>query len=519
LDGQDVRTFSSDGLHIGNVTFIGGRGDHVWAVGQLGFAIFDGRRFHTIVGESDAEFKGISGVVETDNGDFWSNQSTGVARIPAAEVASRMHDVPHELRYQLFDFRDGVPGSATPIGPLPAAVLAGDGRIWMSGSNGTYWVDPARMYRNPIPPPVTIEGIYAGNTRYDPSAMSRLPVLPSNVRIEYTALSLSVPERVRFRYLLEGVDDGWQDAGTRRTAYYTKLPPGQFRFHVIACNNDGVWNQTGSVALIAVPSAFFQTSWFMALCVCAVGGLLWGAYLLRMRSIAAQLNGRLEVRVAERTRIARELHDTLLQSFQGLMLRLQVVNKLLPEGKAKEQLEKTLERGDQAIAEGRSAVLDLRSCAFTVNNLSEAVNAAGNELSGENRAAFDLVVEGPPRDLQPIIRDELYCIAREALRNAFTHARALHIEAEISYGQREFRLRVRDDGEGIPPEILEQGRPGHYGLPGIRERARQIGAELTVWSRAGSGTEIELRLPASIAYGTSPLRFRFRAFRRKWSET
>jgi signal transduction histidine kinase len=228
---------------------------------------------------------------------------------------------------------------------------------------------------------------------------------------------------------------------------------------------------------------------------------------------------RLEERVNERTRLARDLHDTLLQSFHGLMLRFQVVSKLLPEGKAKEQLEKTLERADQAIAEGRSAVYDLRSSATTTNDLSEALNAVGNELSAEDAAEFGLVVEGPPRDLHPIIRDELYRISREALRNSFRHARARHIEAEISYGERAFRLRIRDDGQGIPAEILEKGREGHYGLPGIRERARQIGAKLTIWSRAGSGTEIELSLGGSIAYVTSARRARFRLFGKKVDDT
>jgi signal transduction histidine kinase len=195
------------------------------------------------------------------------------------------------------------------------------------------------------------------------------------------------------------------------------------------------------------------------------------------------------------------------------MLRLQVVHKLLPEGKAKEQLEKTMERADQAIAEGRSAVYDLRSSATATNDLSEAVDAVGNELSVDNEAAFSLLVEGPPRNLHPIIRDEIYRISREALFNAFKHAGARHIEAEISYGERVFRLRIRDDGEGIPAEILEQGHPGHYGLPGIRERAKQVGAELTIWSRARMGTEIELSLAGSIAYRTPPSRFRL--FRKK----
>jgi signal transduction histidine kinase len=394
-------------------------------------------------------------------------------------------------------------------------VQAGNGLIWISRSDGVYWVDPAHVYKNPTPPPVMIEAIYEGDQRFSAFGSSRLSKLPQNVRIEYTALSLSIPERVRFRYQLEGYDKGWQDVGTRRAAYYPKLPPGHFRFHVIAANNDGVWNQTGAVAEIVVPPAFYQTAWSEALCAFAGLALLWGLYRYRVHQIAQEFNMRLEVRVSERNRLARDLHDTLLQSFHGLMLHFQVVSRLLPEGRAKEELETTLERADVAIAEGRSAVYDLRSSATATNDLAEALNAVGSELSNDNAAVFNLMVEGQTRELHPIIRDEIYRLSREALSNAFRHAHAHHIEAEISYGSHAFRLRIRDDGEGIPTEVLDQGRAGHFGLPGMRERAKQIGAELTIWSRPGTGTEIDLSLAGTIAYGTSPRRSRFRLFRKK----
>jgi signal transduction histidine kinase/ligand-binding sensor domain-containing protein len=515
FDGREATTYTTDGLHIGNVTFIGGTGDRLWAVGQLGFALYDGTKFRTIVGDADTAFRGITGIAVTKDGEFWLNQASGVARIPAAEVMSRAKDLNHKLQYELFDFRDGVPGSATTTEPVPSAVVTEDGRIWMNGANGTHWVDPARIYRNLVPPPVSIEAIYADDTRYDRSETFRLPVLPSNVRIEYTALSLSMPERVRFRYRLEGVDSDWQDAGTRRAAYYTRIPPGHFRFQVIASNNDGVWNETGAVATIVVPPAFFQTTWFLALCLCAAFGLLWVAYTLRLRQLSTQMYGRLEERVAERTRIARELHDTLLQSFQGLMLRIQVIDDLLPEGKAKDQLELILDRGDRAIAEGRKAVYDLRSQATSTNDLDQAINSLGEELAAQHSATFHLLVEGAARNLNPTIRDEVYRITREGLRNAFSHAHAHHIETEIAYGQRTFRVRVRDDGGGIQSETLHDGRPGHFGLPGMRERAGQLGGQLDIWSKPGVGTEVELTVAGSVAYGTSLRRPLFRWFRKK----
>lgn len=224
---------------------------------------------------------------------------------------------------------------------------------------------------------------------------------------------------------------------------------------------------------------------------------------------------RLEERVNERTRVARDLHDTLLQSFQGLMLRLQVVQDLLPEGRAKEEFEQTLLRADQAIAEGRSAVSGLRSPAAVTHDLAQAVRALGDELATEESAAFRLVVEGSAKELRPVIRDELYRIVREGLRNAFRHAGANQVETEIAYGDRAFRLRIRDDGQGIPPQLMEEGRPGHYGLAGMRERAKQIGGELSIWSGASAGTEIELTLAGSIAYVAPAGRPLLRLFRKK----
>jgi signal transduction histidine kinase len=230
----------------------------------------------------------------------------------------------------------------------------------------------------------------------------------------------------------------------------------------------------------------------------------------RVRKLTeAQLTLRFEERLSERTRIARELHDTLLQSFQALMLHFQTVNDLLPPGKAKEALEKVLDRADKAIVEGRDAIQNLRSSTTTTNELAKALTALGEELAGTGdggigSATFRVSIEGMPRDLHPILRDDIYRIAREALRNAFRHAQASKIEAEITYGERALRLRIRDDGKGIDPKLLDAGRDRHWGLSGMRERAQEIGAQLDMWSEIGAGTEVELRIPGSVAYGTSP---------------
>ena len=487
----------------------------IWAGGAGGLVLIDRGHFRVIRPAALDSLEDVTGIVDAGSDGLWLNTAGGVIHVSRDEADRALRYSSYRFQSERFDSFDGLPGQTQAVDPFPKAIQGTDGRIWFAATRGVAWVDPKNIPRNAVPPPVSITSVSADRSRYPRWADLRLPAHTSNVQIDYSALSLSVPERVRFRYKLDGIDTGWQDVGTRREAYYSNLGPGPYQFRVIACNNDGVWNEAGASFDFSIAPAYYQTAWFRASCAAAFLALLWALYRFRLHQIAREFNVRLEERVSERTRLARDLHDTLLQSFHGLMLRFQAVSKLLPEGKAKEQLEQTLERADQAIAEGRSAVYDLRSSTTETNELSEALNAVGNELSKDNAAEFSLVVEGEARDLHPIIRDEFYRIAREALSNAFKHAHARHVEAEIEYGERVFRLRIRDDGEGIPAEILDQGRPGHYGLPGIRERARQVGSDLTIWSRAHSGTEIDLSLAASIAYGRPPRHARFQRFRKK----
>jgi len=252
----------------------------------------------------------------------------------------------------------------------------------------------------------------------------------------------------------------------------------------------------------------YQTTWFQASCAAAFLGLLWALYRYRLHQIAQEFNARLDARVNERTRIARDLHDTLLQSFHGLMFRFQAARNMLPRRpeEAMQALDGALERTEQAIAEGRDAIHGLRASTVAINELAQAVRALGDELASRDSthgaARFHVVVEGPPRDLHPILRDEIYAIAREAVRNAFRHAQAHNIEADIRYSGSLLQLRIRDDGKCIDPEVVAEGRAGHYGVPGMRECAKRIGGKLDVWTGIGAGTEIELSIPGSIAYGT-----------------
>ncbi|HUO27679.1 MAG TPA: triple tyrosine motif-containing protein [Bryobacteraceae bacterium] len=500
------------------VTAFAERAPHeIWAGGEGGLVLIDRGHFRAIRPALDTF--DVMGIVDAGSDGLWLSTAEGVIHISREEADRALQNPSYHFQFERFDSSDGLPGQ-TPqtyshTNPYPTAIQGTDGRIWFTATRGVAWVDPKNIPRNALPPPVSITSVSADGSRYPGLASLRLPAHTANVQIDYSALSLSVPERVRFRYKLDGIDKGWQDVGTRREAYYNNLGPGSYQFHVIACNNDGVWNETGASFDFAIAPAYFQTRWFQASCAAAFLVLLWALYRLRLHQIAREFNVRLEERVGERTRLARDLHDTLLQGFQGLMLRLQALDALLPLGEAKEELEQTLDRADQVVTESRKAVHDLRLSTVVSNDLARAVRAMGDELSSENSATFGFLMEGRVHELHPIVRDEVYRITREALRNAFSHSRAQHIEAEMIFAERLFRLRIRDDGEGIAPAILEDGRPGHYGLRGMRERAAEIGAKLEIWSGMGAGTEIDLRVPGSIAYGKRAGRSRLRLFREK----
>ena len=516
-DGQIRASYSTaDGLGEGRVYDLRFDGDGaLWAATEGGLSRLKNGRIATLTHKNGLPCDAVHATIEDDDHSVWLYLACGMVRIPRSELDAWLADSNRTIQATVFDSSDGVRSRAIVPTTKPAAAKSADGKLWFVTEGGVNVVDPRHLPFNQLPPPVHIEQITADRKTYSGDARQRLPPLVRDVEIDYTALSFVVPEKIQFKYKLEGHDREWQEAGNRRQAFYTDLPPRNYRFRVMASNNSGVWNEAGASLDFSVAPAYYQTTWFRAAIAAFVLALLWGLYRLRLYQVAREYNMRLEERVSERTRMARDLHDTLLQSFQGLMLRLQLVDDLLPEGRAKKELEQTLERADQAIAEGRSTVYDLRSSTTVTNELPEAVKALGEELATRDSAAFHLVLEGETRNLHPIVRDEIYRIAREALRNAFSHSRARNIETELTYRERVFRLRIRDDGVGMPSEILEGGRPGHYGLPGMRERARQIGGKLEIWSGARTGTEIELSVPGSIAYSTPAERSLLGLFRKK----
>lgn len=452
-----------------------------------------------------------------DDGSLWLYTACGLVHIAAADLQSWAAEVGDAKSGQsrvpmtVLDDSDGVRSFDFLSTFAPHIARTPDGRLWLTAVDGLTVVDPHHTPFNKLPPPVHVERLVADRTPYESSAPLQLPPRVRDLEVSYTALSLVAPEKIQFRYMLVGRDREWQEAGNRRSAFYTDLPPGSYQFHVIASNNSGVWNTKGAALDFSIAPAYWQTTWFRALCVLAFLGFLWALYELRLRQVKRVFNMTLEARVGERNRVARELHDTLLQSFQGLLLRFRTVHALFstrPE-EARRILEGALDDAREALTEGRQAVQGLRSSAADSQEFEEAIRTLAEELATEaargHTVELRLNVEGTSRALRPLIRDEIYRIASEALRNAYRHAEASRIEVHLDYGERRFELRVRDNGKGIDPEfIADAALAGHFGLRGMRERAKEIGGKFTIWSAPGSGTELELSVPGAMAYGSTP---------------
>jgi signal transduction histidine kinase/ligand-binding sensor domain-containing protein len=512
LDGGQVRTYgAADGLQIGNVMANYSLRTGHWFGGEFGLARFDGERFYGVQSAPELPLDGITGIVETVGGDLWLNGRTGIVHIAESELQRSRLDASYRVHGEALGAFDGVVGTSAMLRPLPTAIEAADGKLWFAATGGIYGIDPARRVHNRVPPPVLIRSLTATGRAIEPIPGLTLPTYTTAVRFDYAGVSLTAPEKVRYRYRLEGVDTGWRELTAARQALYTSLRPGRYTFRVIAANNDGVWNESGASLVFIIPPAFVQTGWFIALCAAGGAIAVWALIRLRVRQVRRRVEERMEDRLTERTRISRELHDSLLQGFQGLMFRLQAVRQLLPDraGEAANSLDAAMQVGDQAIGEGRDAVQNLRSPSFDNRDLATSLSALGTELTKgidpQSKAQYRVLVEGKPRELTAVVRDEAYRIAREAVSNAYQHAKAGHIETDVTFGDADLIIRVRDDGIGVDAQILTRGqRPGHWGLPGMRERSERLGSLLHVWSEKNAGTEVELRIRADLAYSEPP---------------
>jgi ligand-binding sensor domain-containing protein/signal transduction histidine kinase len=467
----------------------------------------------------------VSCILEDVQGALWISTNRGLSRFD-----------PLNKRFKNYSAADGLPGND--LTGWAACSKSPSGEMFFGGFSGGVGFYPERLGRisNSYAPPVAVtefrlSGVPVEVGAHSPlsksiSYTSRLTLSHEQTifSLAFSALSYKNSADTRYRYKLEGLETTWHEVGSdERLASYTTLPAGVFTFHLEAADSRGPWSEPGAKLEIEILPPIWKTAWFRTLSAGLILSFVWAAYRARLRQIAHQFNMRLEERVAERTRIARELHDTLLQSFHGLMFRYQAARNMLPRRpeEAMQTLDGALQRTEQAIADGRNAIQDLRSEPLSHSDLEHLLTATGQELEGSQDAnlkpaIFRVTLEGKREPLSPIVQDEVYRIARELLRNAFQHAEARQIEAEIRYDHTQVRLRIRDDGKGMDPKILKEGgRTGHWGLPGIRERAKRFGARLDFWSEAGAGTEVELTVPASIAYANFRSGSGFRLFGKK----
>ncbi|MGE7992678.1 two-component regulator propeller domain-containing protein [Pseudomonas sp. NPDC089554] len=503
-----------DGLQVGHVTAMQHAQDVTWVGGQRGLAFFRDNRFQHLQLPDNGLFENVYAIVtapsqqQAGGYDLWLQSKAGIFQLTAQELQRAFGDPNYPVRYHSFETVGGLANDPHQVLALPTGVRCAEGRLWFSTSNGLVWIDPkGHLYSKPVPQ-VRIESFNVDGSELTPKQRTGLPAQTRRIEISYSAPSLSGQQSLHFRYQLEGVDAQWQEVGAERSAIYTELGPGSYRFRVVAVNQDGVQSDAETVLAFSIRPVFYRTPWFLVLCALASASLLWGLHRLRMQRAAAQLLARLEGRHMERERIARELHDTLLQGVQGLLLSFQAsAGQMPPSHPERLRMERALDRAEQVLVEARDMVNDLRDLSEPAVNLGDALAAVTSELHLPGAARFSVTREGLLRELHPIVCEESYRIGREAIMNAFRHANARHIELRLDYGRQQFRLSVVDDGDGIDPLYLPPNiRPRHWGLHGMQERAGKIGAKLCIQRSTDRGTEVHLSIPALMAYRRFPRR-------------
>ena len=503
-----------DGLNVGHITAMAHGDGKTWIGGQYGVALFDGTRFHEVLRPANDAFDNVYALIlipgkpgEPGAGDLWIQAKAGIFHVPAADVAAALADPRTPIRYRSVDRTGGLANDPYQVLPLPTGVRAADGHLWFSTSSGVVGIDPAQRQPADTGPTAVIETLSADGVSLSTRHALDLPADTRRILVDYTALSLSSPESLQFQYRLDGYDREWQDVGSQRSAIYTGLGAGTYLFRVRAFDKDGLPSAAEATLPFTVAPVFYRQWAFLLFVGAVLSTLLWLMYRMNLRRSADQLRARLEERYAERERIARELHDTLLQGVQGLMLRFQAAADKLPaDAPARVDLERALDRADQVLIEGRDRVRDLRrQPADDHDDLAAVLARLADDRVQPGQPTLHVGVEGLPVPLHPMVRDEAERVAREAVANACTHAHATRIDVVMIYTSRVFELRVDDDGRGIDPAWLTpRGRPEHWGLRGMHERAERIGASLVLRSAPATGTQIRFCVPASRAYRKDP---------------
>jgi len=491
----------------------------VWAGTQNGLDALDPaagaiRNYHS---DDGLPGNAVSCILEDARNGIWSGTNNGISRLDPATG-----------EFRNFSRADGLPG--TDFTGWGSCHRTAADVMYFAGFAGATAFEPERVRAQTLIPPVEFTDlVIAGRNYPEGPAESRPLILPelrnltlphssNSFSIGFAALSYANPAANRYRFRLIGLEERWHAAGSdRRVAAYNSLPPGKYRFEVQAAASGGPWSATKALEF-TILKPWWLTTGFRIIAGSIVFALAWIGWRLRVRHVTHEFELRLDERVAERTRIARELHDSLLQGFHGLMFRLQAVRHLLPGRplEAADSLDEALSRGDETVEQARVAVTDLRSFASGETDLEVALREMVQRLPVPTAAAapdYRITIAGRPRPLVPLVRDEVLQIAREAFRNAVLHARARVVEVHVEWHDERFSLRVRDDGVGLDAGLITRGRDGHWGLQGMRERTRQVGGSLEIRSEGDAGTTVELGIPAARAYARAarPARERSRA--------
>lgn len=473
-------------------------GRYIWArINGASFVLVDGQ-WHKLTADQPAVLTNVTGVTIGANGDRWINGMRGVLHVTQADWQRAIAQPAQPLRYDLFDATDGYIGEATTGVWDNTALTDGNGQLWFASTTGLYRLDPAKLWRHKSTPRAEILLLQAAQA-HAPHSGLRLAPGTSQLRLDYTGLGSGKPEKLRFQYRLDGIDQDWQDADTRRSVYYTNLGPGDFRFHLRAVNEDGIWSKEESLSFSVEPTVV-QSVWFKLALALLAAALLYLLYRQRLRINTRRALERFNLRVEERESIARDLHDTLLQSMQGVIYSVKAMAMdLPPQEPMRRAMDRTVKLATDALVEGRDRVSELRAEAATRLNLSDALQAIAAEHAG---AAPQIAVrsEGAPRELHPVVHDELLLMGRECLLNAIRHAQASEVKVVLQWGERTLKLVVSDNGVGMPAEVAAtQSKPGHWGLEGLHERAHRLQAVLGLETGAG-GTEWTISVPAVLAY-------------------
>jgi len=493
LHNGSIRTFTTkDGLSGSIITALFPDNEGNLWIGTRG----SGLTVRTVEGRFIALHRGdlpqtIDSIIGDNTGSLWLGTAHGILRVRSVELLTCAASPTCTLHINRYGTSDGMPTEEVSAIGHPSVWQTAEGQLWFATRKGVAIVDPAHLFLNRVPPPLVIERF----TVDDADQMSGVTIPPGHSRLafEYAGLSFVAPARVRYRYLLEGFDKQWTEAGSRRTAYYTNLPPGHYRFLVQAANNDGLWNPHSAELAFSIRPPFYRTLWFLLLAAALLAGLIYLVYYLRLRRLRSQFTAVLQ----ERNRVAREIHDTLAQSFVGVSVQLELATQLLAQQKvdaARQQLEQTGAYVREGIAEARRSIWDLR--AATAQNTLPTRLAQLVERFRSESLKLQIRIGGTYRPLDTNTENEILRIAQEALTNIVRHAHATSATLNLTYDPARLVLDISDDGRGFSPAEQEAlSAQGHFGLQGMRERAQHIAAQFSVVSSSDQGTQIHLTIP------------------------